>query len=320
MSAQHSTLPLHPVRLLLYPVILLGCLFTNPLVAQESIRLWPENKMPNSKGMALEELNANERITQVGTPRIEALFPSTAENKGAAVVICPGGGYQRLAYVGAGLQLAKWFNTFGVTAFVLIYRLPTSPDLIDRNVAPLQDAQRAVRMVRANAARWGIQPQKIGVMGTSAGGHLAATVSTRTEDVSAIGDSLDAFSFRPDFMILISPVITLGKDTHAGSRDNLLGPNPSPALVAKYSNERQVNKSTPPAFLVHAVDDKVVPMQNSLLFHSALVENGINASLHVFPHGAHMIALRDNPGSTALWTALCEAWLKEMGFLADPRL
>src|SRR5205085_581638 len=154
---------------------------------------------------------ANERIYRVGTPGMYAFFPSSAENKGAAVIICPGGGYERLAYVISGTQLAKWFNAIGISAFVLNYRLPNSPDLKQREIGPLQDAQRAMRIIRSNATKWGIKPDKIGIQGSSAGGHLATLLGTHTEDVSAIHDSLDKVSFRPDFMILVSPVIDLGK-------------------------------------------------------------------------------------------------------------
>jgi acetyl esterase/lipase len=301
----------------LFRILMAWMILSSVAKAQETIMLWPENTMPNSRGLRLEDAAANERITQVGKPRLLAFFPSKDENRGAAVVICPGGGYQRLAYVGAGLQLAKWFNTFGVAAFVLIYRLPNSPDLNERQIGPLQDAQRAMRIVRGNAARWGIRSEDIGMMGTSAGGHLASMAGTHNEDVSSIGDSLDRVAFKPDFLILISPVINLGPYAHAGSRDNLLGPNPTPETVLKYSNETQVTATTPPSFIVHAVDDKVVPLRNSLLFHQALVDNGVSASLHVFPLGGHNIALRNNPGSTQQWTSLCEAWLREMGYLGS---
>lgn len=283
--------------------------------AQEFIPLWPKGKMPNTKGLNLKDSIANERVYKVGTPGMYAFFPSVQENKGGAVVICPGGGYERLAYVISGTQLAKWFNTMGVSAFVLNYRLPNSPDLRQRELGPLQDVQRAIRVVRANAAKWGIKGDKIGVQGSSAGGHLAAMAGTQTNDVSAIGDSLNAISFRPDFMILVSPVINLGTYAHAGSRKNLLGENASSELIEKYSLETQVTNATPPAFLVHAFNDKAVSARNSLLFYGALLDKGVPASLHIFPQGGHAIALRNNPGSTEAWTSLCEAWMIEMGFI-----
>ena len=296
--------------------LLLWCMISRGIVtAQEFLPLWPAGKMPNTKGMKLKDSINNERIFQVGMPGMYQFFPSIQENKGAAVVICPGGGYHHLSYMISGFQLAKWFNTMGITAFVLNYRLPNSPDLQQREIAPLQDAQRAMRLIRANAKRWGIQLNKVGIMGVSAGGHLAAALGTLTEDVSALGDSLNAISYRPDFTILVSPVITMGPFAHAGSRENLLGQHPSKELVDKYSIELQVKTGTPPCFIADAFNDKGVDPRNSLFFYQALLEKNIVTSFHVFPQGGHNIALRNNPGSTQLWTTLCEQWLVEMGFL-----
>lgn len=301
--------------------IFLFLLFSLPLAvsAQEFIPLWEKGKMPNSKGMELKDDIRNERIYQVGDPGFYAFFPSRQENKGAAILICPGGGYEHLAYIISGTQLAKWFNTLGISAFVLNYRLPNSPDAQQREIAPLEDAERAMRIIRANAEKWQIKPDKIGVLGTSAGGHLAATLGTSTEDAAKINDALDKFSFTPNFMILVSPVITMGEDGHAGSRKNLLGENPSPQLIEKYSLEKQVTPKTPTAFIVHAADDKVVNPRNSLMFYEALLNVKVSASLHIFPNGGHAIALRNNPGSTETWTNLCEMWLVEMGFIPQVR-
>lgn len=295
------------------------CLTALPGRAQEFMPLWPKKKMPNSKGLKLADKMENERILQVGTPGMYAFFTSKEENKGCAVLICPGGGYERLTYLLGGTQLAKWFNTMGVTAFVLNYRLPNSPDLQERSVGPEQDAQRALRLIRAHAARWKLDPQRVGIMGGSAGGHLAATLGTHPEDVSAIGDSLDRFSFAPSFLVLVSPVISMGQYAHASSRKNLLGENPSAELVAKFSNELHVSAATPPTFLAHAYNDKAVSQRNSLLFYQALVEHNVPASLHIFPQGGHAIALRNTPGSAGQWTTLCEAWLLEMGFIKDSK-
>jgi len=279
------------------------------------IPLYPAGKMPNSKGLKLKDSIANERIFQVGTPGIYAFFPSAAENKKAAVLICPGGGYERLAYIISGIQLAKWFNSIGITAFVLKYRLPNSPDLIQRELAPVQDAQRALKIIRANAAAWGIDTNHIGVQGSSAGGHLAAIVSVETKDVSRIGDSLDSVHPSSGFMILVSPVIDMGQYAHAGSKRNLLGNNPSKDAVKNFSVQNGVHDSVPPAFIVHAVNDKSVSPQNSMIFAGALLEHKIPLSLHMFPQGGHAIALRNNPGSTEQWTTLCEAWLIESSFI-----
>ena len=301
------------LRSMLFLIVLLNCsLNTN---AQEFIPLWPESKMPNSKGLKVEEIIENERITQVDVPGIYTFFPPKEENKSCAVIICPSGGYDHLTYISGGFQLAKWFNTIGVTAFVLKYRLPTSPDLIEPDKAPLQDVQRSMRIIRANAPKWGIQQNKIGVMGTSAGGHLASTLATHCEDVSAICDSLDKISFHPDFLILVSPVTSMGTYTHAGSRNKLLGANPSKELIEKYSNESHVTPETPPSFIVHAANDKSVNPRNSIMFFEALIEHNVSACLHIFPQGAHSISLHNNPGSTKLWPSLCEMWLKETGFI-----
>lgn len=286
--------------------------------AQEFIPLWPDGKMPNSKGLKLKDSIANERIFQVGTPGMYAFFPSESENKGAAVVICPGGGYERLAYVISGTQLAKWFNTIGVSAFVLNYRLPNSPDLKQREVGPLQDAQRAVKVIRLNAGKWKIDPTRIGVQGSSAGGHLAALLSVVATDYSMIGDAADKMPFIPNFSILVSPVIDLtGAYAHAGSRKNLLGSNPSKDLMEAYSPHLNVTKQTPPSFMVHAFNDNTVNVRNSLLFCQSLTDNNIPASLHIFPQGAHSIALRNNPGSAEQWTNLCESWMVEMGYIPE---
>ncbi|MDP4210185.1 MAG: alpha/beta hydrolase [Bacteroidota bacterium] len=289
------------------------------LSAQEFIPLWPKGKMPNSKGLAITDSIFDERYRRVGTPGLYAFFPSKQENKGSSIIICPGGGYKHFAYMGT-FQVAKWFNTLGISAFVLISRLPHSPDLVDRSKAPLQDAQRAMRIIRANAKSWGILTDKIGIMGFSAGGHVASSLGTHTEDVSTIGDSLDKQPFRPDFMLLVSPVITMGPFAHTGSRDNLLGDKPSQELIAKYSSELQVTAQTPPAFIVVAENDKTVPPQNSILFFNALRDKKVSASLHVFPQGGHAIGLQNNPGSTKLWRELCEMWLSEMSFLSDTPL
>ncbi|WP_233164747.1 alpha/beta hydrolase [Pedobacter sp. ASV28] len=303
-----------------YWMIKLGLiLISNIALSQEFIPLWQEGKMPNSKGLKLKDSLANERIYQVATPGFYAFFPSATENKGAAVVICPGGGYERLAYVISGTQLAKWFNTIGISAFVLNYRLPNSPDLKQKEIGPLQDAQRAIKLVRANADKWGIKPDKIGIQGSSAGGHLAALTSTSQQDFSVVGDTLDHLSAQPNFSILVSPVIDMFTYAHKGSRKNLLGENPSVDLMTKNSPQLQVTAYTAPSFLVHAFNDKSVSVHNSLLYYHALLNKGIVSSLHIFPQGGHAIALRNNPGSAAYWTDLCEKWLIEMNFIPEKK-
>ena len=299
----------------LFLCLCLSLTINSRIFTQEFIPLWAEGKMPNSKGMVIKDSIYDERYRQVGTPGMFAYFPSNQHNKGTAVIICPGGGYKHFAYKIGGTEVAEWFNSKGINAFVLISRLPWSPDIIESDKASLQDAQRAIRLIRANAKQWGIDPEKIGVMGFSAGGHVASTLGTHLEDVSDISDSLTQISFHPDFMLLVSPVITMGKYTHKGSRDNLLGKNPSQELIDKYSNELQVTDQTPPAFIVHADDDKGVNSLNSIMFYEALHKHNVSVSLHIFPNGGHNIGLIDNPISANTWGDLCILWLTEMKFV-----
>jgi acetyl esterase/lipase len=284
------------------------------LPAQDFIPLWPQGKIPNITG-EVEDVVVNERFQQVGMPGMDAFFPSRDENNGSAILIIPGGGYHHVTYNFSGLQLAKWFNTLGISAFVLKYRLPLQDNLKVRHEAPLQDAERAMQIIRARAEEWGIDKERIGAMGTSAGGHLAAILGTGPDDVSQIGDTIGQESYAPDFLILVSPVISFKEFAHRGSAVNLLGPDASEELKEKYSAELQVTENTPLSFLVHAANDPAVAPMNSFLFAEALLAKGVPASLHLFPDGKHAIAMRNNPGSADMWTALCEEWLKENGFI-----
>ena len=284
-------------------------------LAQDFIPLWPEGKKPNFNGKVVTDTLYNDRIWRVGTPGMYAFVVPKSDNNGTAVLICPGGGYERLSHLYNGFNLAKWYNTIGVNAFVLIYRLPHQTDLQQRQLAPLQDAQRAMRIIRANAAKWNIKTDKVGIMGTSAGGHVASTLGTHATDVSAIKDSIDGMNYRPDFMVLLSPVISMGQYAHPGSKKYFIGPDSTKAMIEKYSNELQVSAYTPPTFMVHAFNDKTANVKNSVLFYDALIEHSINASIHIFPQGGHCIRLDENPGSTDLWLNLLEAWMKEMGFV-----
>lgn len=281
---------------------------------QEFIPLWPDN-LPNSKGLHLTDSVENGRWRRVANPGYFYFQPSKEENKGAAVVICPPGGYGHHTYDIAGFQLAKWFNTMGIHAFVLISRLPRSPDLIDRTTGPLMDAQRMMKFIRVHAEPWGIDPNRVGVMGSSAGGHLAATLATYDDEpAGTVEDSCELGRVNPDFMILVSPVITMQEEyTHRGSVRNLLGENPTQELRDRFSCEKHVELGfTPPTFMAHADNDPAVSSWNSWLFYEALKKAGIPSTLHIFPYGGHSIALRNNPGSTQQWTTLCEAWLHEM--------
>jgi Esterase/lipase len=269
--------------------------------------------MPNSKGVKLLDSIVNERVYQVAAPRIIPFLVSKEENSGTAVLIIPGGGYARLAYVISGTQLAKWFNTIGINAFVLLHRLPNSPDVIDRSLVPLQDAQRAIRIIRSKAAEWHVDSARIGVMGCSAGGHLAASLSSIDRPFKVLGDPIDQLSSKPNFSILVSPVITMKGDyVHRGSMDNLLGKVADESQKELFSLQTQVTARTPPTFLAHAQNDRTVSVQNSLLYYQALLANNITASLHIFPQGGHAIALVNNPGSTATWPSILTAWLHEI--------
>ena len=303
------------IRLYILAILVLSTTFSS-VKAQQFIPLWPENKMPDSKGIKITDSIARQRAFRVATPGMYAFFPSEDDNCGAAVVIYPGGGYTHITLDLGGFQLAKWFNTLGISAFVVEYRLPNSPDVEISQLAPLQDGQRAVQLVRANAAKWGIDPNKIGVMGASAGGHLASWVGTAAEDITTLHDDVASKSYHPDFMILVSPVIDMGKYAHKGSRESLLGKNPSEELMEKYSTQDQVTAQTPPCFIADAFNDKTVQPENSLLFYQALLDKNISTSFHVFPQGGHAININNNPGSTSLWKPLCEEWLKEIGILS----
>jgi acetyl esterase/lipase len=283
--------------------------------AQEFFPLWPSGKKPNNNGKKITDSLYNERIWRVATPGMYCFVVPKAENNGTAVLIVPGGGYERLSHLYSGFNLAKWYNSIGVNAFVLIHRLPHQQDLINKQLAPVQDAQRAIRVIRANAAHWNIKTDKVGVMGISAGGHVASTLGTHAKDEAVANDTIDKYSYRPDFMVLLSPVITMGKFAHGGSKKNFLGADTTKANIENYSGELQVTSFTPPAFLVHAQNDSTVKVQNSVLFYQALIEKKINASLHIFPQGGHGIRLDENPGSTEQWLNLLEAWLKEMKFI-----
>jgi acetyl esterase/lipase len=283
--------------------------------AQSFIQLWPEGKKPNFNGKKITDSIYNERAWRVTQPGMYSFLANKDENNGTAVLICPGGGYERVSYVYNGFNLAKWYNSIGVNAFVLIYRLPHQQDLQQRELAPLQDAQRAIKIIRNNSAAWNLKPGKIGVMGISAGGHLATMLGTHLKDVSVINDPIDTVSVRPDFMVLLSPVITMGEYAHPGSKRNFLGADTTKAMIEEYSNELQVSSFTPPTFIVHAFNDKTVNVKNSLLFYQALTDKNINASIHVFPQGGHGIRMDNNPGSTDLWLELLGLWLKEMKFV-----
>ncbi len=243
-------------------------------------------------------------------PTLTPYFLPKEKATGAAIIVCPGGGYSHLADH-EGRPVAEWLNTLGITAFVLKYRL--GPRY--HHPAPLQDAARAIRTVRARASEWHIDPHRIGVLGFSAGGHVASTIGTHFDaGKTDASDPIERVSSRPDLMILIYPVITMREFAHAGSKRMLLGENHSPDLVALLSNEEQVTKETPPAFLVHTADDPSVPVENSLRFAEALRKNKVPVEIHVYEHGPHGFGLGGKDAILSTWPQRCAEWLRMHGF------
>ena len=227
--------------------------------------------------------------TDADKPSLTVFLPPPEKATGTAVMVCPGGGYGGLAMNHEGRQVAAWLNTHGVAAFVLKYRI--APRY--HHPAPLQDAQRALRTVRARAREWGLDPKRVGIWGFSAGGHLASTAGTHFDDGKADAeDAIERASCRPDFMILVYPVITLSPPyAHMGSRTNLIGKDPDPKLVDELSNEKQVTDKTPPTFLIHTSADKAVPAENSVFFYLALRKAQVPAEMHVYEQGPHGFGL-----------------------------
>ena len=252
------------------------------------------------------------RISGVQEPEIMVFLPDAHKATGEAVLICPGGGYRILAWDWEGENVGRMFNSHGIAAIVLKYRLPSAKSQTEPTLVPLCDARRAMRMVRYNAKQWGIDPDKIGVMGFSAGGHLASTLSTHYDEGDATSkDPIERQHCRPDFSILMYGVITMEEEhTHAGSRRNLLGDNPSTELVDYYSNEKQVDAHTPPAILIHSTDDVSVPVENSLGYYLALKEHKVKAEMHIYPYGGHGFALAENRGHLATWPDRVVDWIR----------
>jgi len=255
------------------------------------------------------------KIRFVTNPTIQVYPAPVDKNSGAAVVICPGGGYYGLSYVGEGTEVAKWLNSLGVSAIVLHYRLPDDVIMKNKSIAPLQDGQEAIRIVRRNAKEWGIDPHKIGIMGFSAGGHLASTISTHFNE--KVYNPIDSTSARPDFSLLIYPVISMDSTiTHAGSRENLIGKHPSQEMVNHFSNALQVTAKTPPAFMIHSLDDGTVPVENSIEYALAMKKHNIPCELHIYEHGGHGYGLgKRNSGTESSWTKACEKWMEAKGLL-----
>jgi acetyl esterase/lipase len=276
--------------------------FSAPQLPSTSISLW-DGPAPHSLGSAEKD-----------TPQIYAYLPESAARPTRAMVIFPGGGYQGLAFIHEGIHEAEWLQKRGIAAFVVFYRLPGNGY---RHPVPLLDAQRAVRLVRDSAAEWNINPAQVAVMGFSAGGHLASTLITHFDagDANA-ADPVDRQSCRPNFSALVYAVVSF-KDgvAHPGSMQNLLGPDPDPALVENLSNETQVTPQTPPTVLVHAVNDGPVPIENSRLMLAALQKAGVPGELHEYPTGGHGFGFGPKQvNAPAGWLERAYEWLQGQGF------
>jgi acetyl esterase/lipase len=276
------------------------------------------NAIPNSKPCKEKETYTKNPtginiVAHVTHPSLQIFLPRVPNAAAASIIICPGGGYSVLAIDHEGIDVAKTFNKMGIAAFVLKYRIPDSSCMDHRENVPLMDAQQALKIVRENAVKWKIDPTKIGIMGFSAGGHLASSLATHFNE--QLINNPKHTSLRPDFAVLLYPVISF-KDsiTHQGSKDNLIGKNPAPDLVHRFSNEEQITSKTPPAFLVHAIDDDAVPVANSISFTEALAKNKVPAEMHLYQSGGHGFGLH-NKTTKDEWMERLQNWLSINGFL-----
>jgi acetyl esterase/lipase len=273
-----------------------------------------DGKVPNSKTAPASYKETNDKAwsRKVTDPEMIPFLPERGKGTGTAIVIFPGGGYSGLSILNEGANIAKAFRDAGIAAFVVKYRLPSDSIMVDKSVGPLQDAQQAIKIVRMNAGKYGIDPLKVGIIGFSAGGHLASTVATHFDTTTIANEQKT--NLRPDFAMLMYPVVSFGKYAHSGSRKALVGADSTGPLAQRYSNELQVTDRTPPTFLVHATDDKVVPVENSILFYQALMEHKVTKSaMFIFQEGGHGFGL-DNKKTSTRWFDLALEWLKLNGF------
>jgi acetyl esterase/lipase len=296
-------------------------LLSQSIFAQHTVVSLYEGPSPGLKPEAMskkenvvKEKDGITRINDITVPTLTVIKPKK-KTSDASVIVCPGGGYAILAWDHEGMSIGEWFASKGITAFVLKYRLPQDELFDNAEIRPLQDAQQSIRYIRQNAEKYGVSSNKIGIMGFSAGGHLAATTSTHF--YSQVGEiSNPQISVRPDFTILMYPVVSFSdKITHQGSRDNLVGKNPSIEKIELYSNELQIKKDTPPAFLVHAFDDWV-HVDNSLNYYKALKKNGVASEMHLYDRGGHGFSMKKtNKGPVASWPVRLEEWMQLNGFM-----
>ncbi|HQG62068.1 MAG TPA: alpha/beta hydrolase [Bacteroidales bacterium] len=284
--------------------------------AQELIRLY-SGAIPGSTGSTIKEPPGTKptpgMISLVLDPELEIYLPEKEKATGAAVIICPGGSYKVLTYQAEGVRTAQEFARNGIAAFVLKYRLPDDATMKDKKTGPLQDAQQAIKVVRENAGKWGIDINRVGIAGFSAGGHLASTAATHFE--KSLIDNPGKINLRPDFLILVYPVISMQDNlTHPDSRTNLLGPSPSKEVIDLFSNEMQVSDNTPPTYIIHAADDKLVDVDNSILFFEALRHHNVPVEMHIFPKGGHGFVLRQKPEE---WMLPLFSWMKNLKIILN---
>jgi acetyl esterase/lipase len=278
--------------------------------AQQTVPLYP-GKIPNSiKVPNIEKEDANHFLVNVSQPTLTIYLPPASTANGTSVIVCPEGGYSALNIIQEGSAIAENLNKLGVAAFVLKYRLPDDKAMPDKSIGPIQDAQQAIMLVRQRAKEWNIDTAKVGIMGFSAGGHLASTAGTHF--TKSYIDNPRKINLRPDFMILVYPVISFADSIgHIGSRDNLIGKNPSAQQIALYSNELQITHETTPTFLIQAGDDGLVNVKNSIVFYLALQKNNVPAGLHIFPKGQHGFPYEP---AHSTWFQYCAQWLRENGW------
>jgi len=275
------------------------------------VELWPDG-VPGRLPDAPPERTEDGRVYDVGVPTLTVFAPPAGTANGTAAIVCPGGGYQCLAVDKEGAEATRWLGSLGVTAVLLKYRVAPH-----RHPAPLTDVLQAVRIVRSRARELGVAADRIGIVGASAGGHLAASAATMFDARDGqTGASLDAVSARPDFVVLLYPVITMAEPhAHAGSRRALLGDRPSAELVARLSLERAVTPATPSAFIMHTAEDESVSIENAILFHRALRAAGVPAEMHLYENGAHGFGWQAGLGPTSEWPRRCEEWMRFHGWL-----
>jgi acetyl esterase/lipase len=295
--------------------ILIATIMSITANAQQVIPLY--DVIPNSKNAPNEETREVGKnyslISKISVPTLTIFLPEKNIANGTAVVICPGGGYWVNADQHEGTDVAAKFTAKGVAAFVLKYRIPNEATMIDKEIGPLQDVLRAIKIVRDRATSFGVDKGRVGVLGFSAGGHLASSAATHY--TMSVIDNKENTTLRPDFAILIYPVISFSDSVgHRGSRDQLIGQSPKADKIKLWSNELQITATTPPSFLVHAMDDDVVPVQNSLLYYDHLVKEKIPSELHVYQKGGHGFGLV-NPSTDEQWIDRCFAWMKSNGWL-----